>query len=116
MTKLANLKVQLSLDDTGKLQLTIVGDLDLRDTAVMALPNNLGVGGGLYLNDTVTTGLAERLERRRQSLPRPHGHHEDSARGQGWQQSLRAENLRTGKISLNANRAPRAQPAGCFCF
>ena len=59
-------KGNLDLSDTPitKLpdNLKIGGSLDLRNTKITSLPDNLKVGGSLYLNDTPITSLPDNLE------------------------------------------------------
>ncbi|EDR1072918.1 hypothetical protein MDP99_004652, partial [Salmonella enterica] len=47
--------------DTLPDNLTVGGGLYLRDTSITTLPDNLTVGGGLYLRDTSITTLPDNL-------------------------------------------------------
>ena len=49
-------KIQQYVKDGGK------GDLDLRSTPIISLPDNLKVGGYLYLSNTPITSLPDNLE------------------------------------------------------
>jgi hypothetical protein len=44
-----------------EINLTVGGSLDLRGTAITALPDNLTVGGWLYLRGTAITALPDNL-------------------------------------------------------
>jgi hypothetical protein len=55
--------------------------------------------------------LVKSTWRCRMSFQTQNGHH-----GPAGEPERRRQHLRAGKISLNANTAPRAQASGCFCF
>jgi len=59
-------KIQQYIKDGSK------GDLDLSDTPITSLPDNLKVGGGLYLNDTPISKKYTEQEIR-QMVPRVEG-------------------------------------------
>jgi hypothetical protein len=46
----------------GGIEMDTDGDVDLRGTATTSLPENLTVGGGLYLSDTAITKLPDNLK------------------------------------------------------